>query len=233
MAKFLTPDEERALVVLAQAGDANAKARLVLSIQRLIWRKAYEIARSYPWNDPEDLAQIGALAVCKGLKRFKPALGYRLSTYVMQGATRDMLRAARDNGIVNPTAQPSVLSCKARKQLDRHFGRVESLNVARESPDGELMELAAVIAAPPQEDAENECVKICRAVRECLQQLHERERRLVTLKYLHDMTLEGIAVGEGLTRERIRQLIAKAKPRLAKILLAHPVIRDYIAEKCA
>ena len=83
--------DERALVVAAQGGDADAFARLVRQHQR----RAYAVCRAIvlTHEDAEDAVQEGFLHACKALDRFLPDQPFGAWLYrIMANASLDLVR---------------------------------------------------------------------------------------------------------------------------------------------
>ena len=93
-APLLRPDEEIILTRAVQAGDMNARARLIESNMRLVINiaKAYR-NRSMPL---EDLIQEGAVGLMQAAERFDPDKGFRFSTYATHWI-RQAIGCAIDN----------------------------------------------------------------------------------------------------------------------------------------
>lgn len=84
---FLSKDEEYALVIRAQAGDARARDKLVRAYLPLAHRMA---AQSRSQIEMADRQQIAMLALSQAIDKFDPARGYRLSTYAKPRISRDL-----------------------------------------------------------------------------------------------------------------------------------------------
>jgi len=78
-APLLKPEEEVALTRAVQAGDKQAKQRLIESNMRLV----INIAKTYRNRTIplEDLIQEGAIGLMQAAERFDPDKGFRFSTY--------------------------------------------------------------------------------------------------------------------------------------------------------
>ncbi len=78
-APLLKPEEEVALTRAVQAGDVQAKQRLIESNMRLV----INIAKTYRNRaiPLEDLIQEGAIGLMQAAERFDPDKGFRFSTY--------------------------------------------------------------------------------------------------------------------------------------------------------
>jgi RNA polymerase primary sigma factor len=90
-APLLNAEEEVILTRAAQAGDAEARQRLVESNMRLV----INIARSYRSRAVplEDLIQEGAIGLMYAIARFDPDKGFRFSTYATHWVRQSIGRA--------------------------------------------------------------------------------------------------------------------------------------------
>ncbi len=92
--KVFSADEERALVILAQGGDIEARNRLVESWMDYVHR----IARNLPFSGMcvEDVAQEGVFGLIRAIRNFDPDKGFRFSTYAKTWVINFMYRAKID-----------------------------------------------------------------------------------------------------------------------------------------
>ncbi len=88
---LLTPAEERALALRAQAGDAEAERRMVEANLRLV----FKIARGYVNRGLplSDLTAEGNLGLLKAVRKFRPDKGTRFSTYATWWIRQSIVRA--------------------------------------------------------------------------------------------------------------------------------------------
>jgi RNA polymerase primary sigma factor len=122
---FLGREEEVLLVRRAQAGDRQARERLVAANIRLIYREAHRYrCRSY---SQDDLIQEGILGLMIAIDRFDESHGCRLSTYAMHWIRQSITRAVEQNDRLihvplQVTAELRRL-LKLRDELHRDLGR--------------------------------------------------------------------------------------------------------------
>ena len=109
--KPLTEEEERRCLILAKAGDLEARNTLIERNMRLV---AHIMKKYYAQtSDQEDLISIGTIGLIKGITTFDPDKGAKLATY-----------AARcvENAIITPTTlRVGPLRPKASKGLHGVF----------------------------------------------------------------------------------------------------------------
>lgn len=87
---MLTADEERDLVVRAQAGDRRARDRLVLEHRPLVERIAKSIMRR-PLRQVEDAVQTGFLGLLHAVDKFDTSRDVRFNTYARHWIRAEIL----------------------------------------------------------------------------------------------------------------------------------------------
>jgi RNA polymerase primary sigma factor len=89
--RLLTPSEERELAQRKDAGDEDAKRRLIESNLRLVM----SVTRQYTRADVPllDLIQEGNLGLIRAVEKFDWTMGYKLSTYAMWWIRQSVQRA--------------------------------------------------------------------------------------------------------------------------------------------
>ena len=122
-AVLLTHDDTLELIKKAQAGDMQARERLIASNIALV----KSLVRRYINRGVEydDLLQIGSLGLVKAVLGFKAEYGSRFSTYAVPLILGELKRYMRDDGMlkVSRSVKENYIKIKnAREQLCRELG---------------------------------------------------------------------------------------------------------------
>lgn len=236
---LLSAREEKELAKKVTLGDRDARDRMIKSNLRLArWMAAKYINRGLPIFD---LIQEGNIGLIKAVEHFQPDRGIRFSTYATLWVKRSIERALANHSrtIRLPVHISSDLNRFAwvAKSLLQEFGRdprdeeiaarmkvnVEHVRKLR----GIVKRTYPINGGIRDENSEQlfglfEDIERSQQVSSWLELLTEIEREVITLRFgLNDedtLTLESIGKRFGVTRERIRQIEAKAIEKLRKII---------------
>ena len=236
---LLSAREEKELAKKVTLGDRDARDRMIKSNLRLArWMAAKYINRGLPIFD---LIQEGNIGLIKAVEHFQPDRGIRFSTYATLWVKRSIERALANHSrtIRLPVHISSDLNRFAwvAKSLLQEFGRdprdeeiaarmkvnVEHVRKLR----GIVKRTYPINGGIRDEYSEQlfglfEDIERSQQVSSWLELLTEIEREVITLRFgLNDedtLTLESIGKRFGVTRERIRQIEAKAIEKLRKII---------------
>lgn len=235
---LLSAKEEKELAEKVTLGDREARDRMIKSNLRLVrWIAAKYINRGLPIFD---LIQEGNIGLIKAVEHFQPNRGIRFSTYATLWIRRSIERALANHSrtIRLPVHISSDLNRFAwvAKSLLQELGQdpTDEEIAARLKVNVEYVrKLRGIVKRTypinggiRDEHSERlyglfEDIERSQQVSSWLELLTEIERRVIILRFgLNDedtLTLESIGKRFGVTRERIRQIEAKAIEKLRKI----------------
>jgi RNA polymerase primary sigma factor len=235
---LLSPSEEKELAIRVTLGDREARDKMIKSNLRLVrWVASKYTNRGLPIFD---LIQEGNIGLIKAVEHFKPNRGIRFSTYATLWVKRSIERALANHSrtIRLPVHISSDLNRFGwvAKSLLQEFGRdptdeevAERMKVTVEYVQrlrGIVKKTYPINGSLRDEYSDQlfelfEDIERSQQVSSWLELLTHVERTVITLRFgLNDedtLTLESIGKRFGVTRERIRQIEAKAIEKLRKI----------------
>ena len=222
------------LLRAAQEGDRDACEQAVLENNGLIW----SIVRRYYGRgvEPDDLYQLGCLGFLKAIQGFDFSYGTCFSTYAVPKIAGEIRRFLRDDGSVKVgraiREQAQTLYSK-REQLRHDLGREPALSELAEATGFSMEEIAQVELATdsPESlqretadgltlegmlgtDAPEEGLVERIALREAIDQLPEKERMTILLRYFKGLTQERTARVLGVSQVQISRLERRGLARL-------------------
>ncbi|MGQ9824020.1 MAG: RNA polymerase sporulation sigma factor SigF [Desulfotomaculales bacterium] len=242
---LLSDEEMRLLLRQAQAGDAQARDRLVNCNLKLVFNLVKRFQnRGY---DLEDLFQIGCIGLIKAIDKFDLNYDVKFSTYAVPMIIGEIRRFLRDDNpvkISRSVKEAAYRIQKARERLVKRLGREPTigevageLGVSREEVVGALeaaQSPASIYETLHQDEGDpiylldqlrgetSEEVPLLERmmVNDLLASLPEREKQILTWRFFEDLTQMEVARRLGLSQVQVSRLERQALKKLKEMLAA-------------
>ena len=201
------------LLRAAQEGDREACQQAVIESNGLIW----SVVRRYYGRgvDSDDLYQLGCLGFLKAVQGFDFDYGTCFSTYAVPKIAGEIRRFLRDDGAVKvgrSIREQAQTLYRRREQLRQELGRepalselaeatglkpedIAQIDLATDTPDSLQQEMAdgLTLESTLGTEALEEGLVERSALREAIDQLPEKERMTILLRYFKSLTQEQTA----------------------------------------
>ena len=222
------------LLRAAQEGDRDACEQAVIENNGLIW----SVVRRYYGRgvEPDDLYQLGCLGFLKAIQGFDFDYGTCFSTYAVPKIAGEIRRFLRDDGAVKvgrSLREQSQMLYGLRERLRHELGRepvlselseatgltpeeIAQIDLATDAPESLQQEtidgltLEGVLGTEAPEEALVERI----ALREAIDQLPEKERMTILLRYFKGLTQERTARVLGVSQVQVSRLERRGLKRL-------------------
>jgi RNA polymerase sporulation-specific sigma factor len=229
---YLKDHEVKELILRSQQGDQAARDLIVQKNMRLVWSVVQRfLNRGY---EPDDLFQIGSIGLLKSVDKFDLSYDVKFSTYAVPMIIGEIQRFIRDDGTVKVSRSLKEMGNKIRKakdELSKNLGRVPTVNEVAEflelSPEEVIMaqEASRTPASIHETVYENDGDPITLldqidngeegrwfdkiALKEAINELDEREKLIVYLRYYKDQTQSEVALRLGISQVQVSRLEKK------------------------
>lgn len=238
---MLGQEETLDLIKKAQAGDEFAKEKLVNENSPLIKSVIRWFRDKGVEND--DLYQLGCLGFLKAINHFDCSYNVKFSTYVVPMVVGEIKRFMRDDGAVKVSRAIKGLNVKINKFIDEFFsnnGRKATVSdVAKHFKISEQEVVLAMDSAKmpvslyaPFDDGEEDGLTLIDrfdgqenedfvdkfALKEIVESLEERDKKIILLRYFYDKTQSEIAERLGVSQVQVSRLENKILENLRKKL---------------
>jgi RNA polymerase sigma-B factor len=235
-------EDRRLLIRYHRHGDQAAREQLVQRLLPLARRMARRYRRS---DEPlDDLVQVATLGLIKAIDRFDPARETAFSSYAVPTMLGELKRYFRDNGWavhVPRGMQERVMQVDTCvKDMSRKLGRSPSaseVGAALQLTTEQVLEAMEAASAYDAvslesyrfgdeetyaesigvEDDRFELVEYGATIAPTLQALPARDRIVLHLRFVEDMTQAEIAERVGVSQMHVSRLIRRALDRLRTV----------------
>jgi len=221
--------EVKELIRRSQEGDQEARDEIIQKNMRLVWSVVQRfLNRGY---EPEDLFQIGCIGLLKSVDKFDLSYDVKFSTYAVPMIIGEIQRFIRDDGTVKVSRSLKETGNKIRKAKDdlaKRLGRAPTITEIADylnlSPEDVLLAQEASrtptsihetvyendgdpITLLDQIADQNETSWFDKiALKKAIEELDERERLIVYLRYYKDQTQSEVASRLGISQVQVSRL---------------------------
>ena len=227
------------LILNSQAGDQNAKELLIKENTGLIW----SVTRRFTGRgvESDDLYQLGCLGFLKAVDGFSMEYGTQFSTYAVPKIAGEIRRFMRDDGAIKVSRgskEQAVTINNKRTKLNFLLGREPTIRELAEQTGISVEEIALIDCAMASvesiqqqngedgftlesvlSDGQTEDMLIEKiSLRHAINQLPERESKVINLRYFHGLTQEQIAKTLSVSQVQVSRIEKKAILRLRELI---------------
>ena len=230
--------EQKDLLAAAKEGDREACQEIIHTNDRLIW----SIVQRYTGRgvELEDLFQLGCIGFLKAIQGFDPDYGTCFSTYAVPKIAGEIRRFLRDDGAVKvgrTMREQAQTLYTIRERLRQELGRepvlselseasgltpeeIAQVEIATDTPESLQRETADGLTLEGMlgTDAPEEGMVERIALRESIDQLPEKERMTILLRYFKGLTQEQTARILGVSQVQVSRLERRGLKRLREVL---------------
>ena len=221
-------------IIDAQNGNQETMSKLVEENNGLIWSivKRFQ-GRGY---ELEDLYQIGSIGFIKSIKRFDVSFDVKLSTYAVPYILGEIKRFIRDDGSIKVSRSIKELAMKIKDVEAKHLREkgeeitilqiAKELNVSKEEVAIALDSLRPTVSiyedsysndeggisfldnlSTDVDEAEQLSNKL--AIKQMIENLEEREKEIILLRYYKNKTQMEVAKILGISQVQVSRIEKK------------------------
>ena len=222
-------------ILKAQNGDKDAMAELVQENQGLIWNIAKRfLGRGY---DKEDIYQIGCMGFIKAIRRFDASFEVRLSTYAVPYILGEIKKFLRDDGPVKVSRSLKELNVKINELQKEYLKQGKEISLIEISKILKTPKEDIILAIESSQSTESiesavysnnksgnsvsiidtlstnkdEATLITNkiAIQKMIQNLEERDKELILLRFYRDKTQSEVAKILGISQVQVSRIEKK------------------------
>ena len=222
-------ETKREDIIEAQQGNELAMEKILKDNNGLTWSIVKRFTgRGY---EVEDLYQIGCMGFIKAIKRFDTSFDVKISTYAVPYILGEIKRFIRDDGLIKVSRSIKELGMKIR-ELEKEYMQkegkeisinklAEMLNVTKEEIAVALDSSRTIESINDDSGDDNKAKKIETistgtdeatmivnklSVNELIQDLEQREKEIIILRYYKEKTQTEVAKILGITQVQVSRI---------------------------
>lgn len=222
-------------IIKAQNGDKDEMAKLVEENQGLIWNIAKRfLGRGY---DKEDIYQIGCMGFIKSIRRFDASFEVKLSTYAVPYILGEIKKFLRDDGPVKISRSLKELNVKINEIQKEYLKRGKEIGIVELSKELKVSKEEIIMAIESAQQTESiESTKYTNnksdkdlslmdtlstnkdeatlitnkiALQKLINNLNEREKKIILLRFYKDKTQAEVAKILGISQVQVSRIEKK------------------------
>ena len=228
--KVLKSDEMRELLIKSHNGDKNAREELINGNLRLVLSVIQRFGNR--GESPDDLFQVGCIGLIKAIDHFDITQGVQFSTYGVPMIIGEVRRFLRDNNSVRVSRSMRDTAYKAiqcKERMTAEHGKeptVEEIAVQLEMKREDVVVALEAVVEPvslyePVFSDGGDTIYIMDqvgdggsdgdwleeiAIKEAIKNLSEREKRILSLRFLNGKTQMEVAGEIGISQAQVSRL---------------------------
>ena len=227
-------EEVSVLIGKSQSGDKEAREVLIEKNLGLVHHIVKRfLGRGY---DPEDLFQIGVIGLMKAIDKFDLKLEVRFSTYAVPMITGEIKRFLRDDGMIKVSRTLKENSVKMARMIEEYRKEhlceptVEQIAQQTGIPPEEVVmsfEAAADVESIYRTVYQGDGSEVClidkieekrnyneesvnrMVIAQIMEELPEKERTLIRMRYFEERTQTDIAAKLGISQVQVSRMEKK------------------------
>lgn len=231
------------LIRRSQDGDKEAKEQLIMLHSGLVWNVVRRfMGRGY---ETEDLYQIGAIGLIRAIDKFDFGYDVKFSTYAVPLISGEIKRFLRDDGMIKVSRTLKENQWKIKKAMEilqKECGREPTLEeLSKElsmEPEEIMLSMEAVVEVESMEQSiyvddgkeislkdrlaaeknEQEELMDRLFLQQLLDNLSERDRRLIELRYFENKTQNQVAEILQISQVQVSRLEKKILRKLKELV---------------
>lgn len=239
----LNNKEMKKLFLKIQSGDENARETLVISNLRLVLSVIQRFGNR--GENPDDLFQVGCIGLIKAIDNFDLGQNVRFSTYAVPMIIGEIRRYLRDNNVIRVSRSLRDIAYKALQMRDKLVTeqlREPSINEIAQKLDlpaeNVILALDAIqepvsLFDPIYQDGGDPIYIMDQisdeknsdtswiegiAIREALQKLNAREKKILNLRFFSGKTQMEVAAEIGISQAQVSRLEKNALNHIKKYI---------------
>jgi RNA polymerase sporulation-specific sigma factor len=237
-------DHTKELIENAHRGDTQAREILIVENMGLIWSIVRRFSgRGY---EQEDLFQIGSIGLIKAVDKFDTSYDVKFSTYAVPMITGEIKRFLRDDGMIKVSRSLKENAIKTARAIDEYrkenlseptveeisertgitvedivmsyeaSAEVESIYKTIYQGDGSEVQLIDKIE---EKKNFNEEVVNTMVIHDIIEELPEKEKKIIRMRYFEEKTQTDIANELGISQVQVsrleKRILAAMREKLA------------------